>query len=82
MTLERRLNFQKQKYAINAELKKKNHQSKLSAQNKSSEAKEEKFKKMRTELNFSRSKYRKDHISFVQCVIDIFIQDLCTIFLW
>ena len=31
-----RLNFQKQKYAINAELKKKNHQSKLSSQNKSS----------------------------------------------
>ena len=32
-----RLNFQKQKYAIiNAELKKQNHQSKLSSQNKSS----------------------------------------------
>ena len=30
VTLERRLNFQNQKYAINAELKKKNHQSKLS----------------------------------------------------
>ena len=43
--LERRLNFQKQKYAINAELQKKNHQSKLSTQNKSSVAKEEKLKK-------------------------------------
>ena len=40
--LERHLNFQKQKYAINAELQKKNHQSKLSTQNKSSVAKEEK----------------------------------------
>ena len=36
VALERCLNFQKQKYAINAELKKKNHQSKLSSQNKSS----------------------------------------------
>ena len=34
--------------AINAELKKKNHQSKLSAQTKSSVAKEEKLKKMQT----------------------------------
>ena len=40
--LERHLNFQKQKYAINAELQKKTHQSKLSTQNKSSVAKEEK----------------------------------------
>ena len=45
VALERRLNFQKQKYAINVELKKKNHQSKLFAHNKSSVAKEEKSKK-------------------------------------
>ena len=45
VALERRLNFQKQKYAINAELKKKNHQSKFSTQNKASVAKEEKLKK-------------------------------------
>ena len=45
MALARRLNFQKQKYAINAELKKNNHESKLYALNKSSEAKEAKLKK-------------------------------------
>ena len=44
VTVERHLNFQK-KYAIHAELNKKNHQSKLSAQNKSSVAMEEKLKK-------------------------------------
>ena len=38
--LERGLNFQKQKYAINAELKKKYHQSKLYAQKKFSVARE------------------------------------------
>ena len=44
--LERPLNFQQQqKKAINAELKKKNYQSKLYAQNKYSVAKEEKLKK-------------------------------------
>ena len=42
---EKRLNFQKQKYAINADLKKKNHQSKLYVQNTSSVDKEEKLKK-------------------------------------
>ena len=45
VALERRLNFQKQKYVINADLKKKNHQSKFYAQNKSSVTKEEKLKK-------------------------------------
>ena len=44
--LERPLNFQQQqKKAINTELKKKNYQSKLYAQNKYSVAKEEKLKK-------------------------------------
>ena len=82
VTLEKGLNFQKQKYAINAELKKKNHQSKLFAQNKSSVAKEEKSKKMKTNLNFPKSNYGKGHISFVQFVIDAFIQGLCDFFLW
>ena len=43
--LEKRLNFQKNKYAIEAELKKENHQSKLYPQNKSSVVKEEKSRK-------------------------------------
>ena len=58
VTLERRLNFQKQKYATNAELKKKNHQSKLSTQNMSSVAKEEKLK-----TNQDRVKHFKKQIS-------------------
>ena len=83
VALERRLNFQKQKYVINADLKKKNHQSKFYAQNKSSVTKEEKLKKkMKTEVNFERNKYGKDDISFVQFVINVFIQGLCSFFLW
>ena len=81
VALERGLNFQKQNYVINAELKKKNHQSRLYAQNKSSVTEEEKLTKMKTELNFSRRKCGKDHISFVQFVIDVFIQGLCGFFL-
>ena len=45
VALERRLNFQKQKYVINADLKKKNHQSKFYAQNKSSVTKKKTEKK-------------------------------------
>ena len=59
----------------------KNHQSKLYAQNKSSVAEKEKLTKMKTELNFPRSKCGKDHIPFVQFVIDIFIQGLCSFLL-
>ena len=81
MALERGLNFQKQNYAINAELKKKNDQSKLYAHNKSSVTEEEKLTKMKTELNFSRRKCGKDHISFVQFVTDVFIQGLSGFFL-
>ena len=81
VALERGLNFQKQNYAINAELKKKNHQSKLYAQNKSSVTEEEKLTKMKTELKFSKRKCGKDHISFAQFVIDVFIQGLCSFFL-
>ena len=81
VALERRLNFRKQKYAINGELKKRNHQSKLSTQNKSSVAKEEKLKKIKAESNFSRSKYGNDHILFVQFVINVFIHGLCGFFL-
>ena len=32
---------------------------------------------MKTKLNFSRRKYGRDHISFVQFVINVFIQGLC-----
>ena len=81
VALERRLNFRKQKYAINGELKKRNHQSKLSTQNKSSVAKEEKLKKIKAQSNFSRSKYGNDHILFVQFVINVFIHGLCGFFL-
>ena len=81
VALERRLSFPKQKYSINVEPKK-NLQSKFYVQNKSSVAKEEKLKKkMKTGLNFSRSKYGRDHISFVQLVTDVFIQGLCSFFL-
>ena len=44
VALERRLSFQKQKYAINSEPKK-NCQSEIFAQNKFSQAKEKKFLK-------------------------------------
>ena len=44
MALERRLSFQKQKYAINSEPKK-NCQSEIFAQNNFSQAKEKKFLK-------------------------------------
>ena len=75
VTFDRRLNFKKQNYDINAEVKKKNHQSKLYAENKSSVAKEEKLKKkMKAKLKFSRNKYEKlylylDHVIFGPCCI-------------
>ena len=56
VALERRLNFQKQKYAINVELKKKNHQAKLFAHNKSSVVKEEKSKKNEDKLKLFKKK--------------------------
>ena len=40
-----------------------------------------KKKKIKANLNFSRSKYEKDHITFVQLAIDVFIQGLCGFFL-
>ena len=80
VVLDRRLNVQKN--VTNADLKKSNCQFKLYAQNMSSLAKEKTFTKMRTKLNFSRSKYGKDHILFVQFVIDVFIQRLRGFFLW
>ena len=58
--LQRCLGFQKQKYAKNSELKK-NRQSNIYVQNNCSVAKEEKLF-----LNFSRNKYVRDHILFVQ----------------
>ena len=79
VALEWRLSFQKQKYVINAELKKKNHQSKLSAQNMSSVAKEEKLKKNEDRVTFF--KYGKDHILFVRFVM-IFLFKVCAAFFY
>ena len=66
--LERHLNFQKQKYAINAELQKKNHQSKLSTQNKSSVAKEEKLKKNQDRVKlFKKEIWEGPYFNFTIC---------------